>query len=727
MSTLPGLTMPRMSALGRDAVLPAAILMLVLFMVVPLPAIILDIGFILSIMLSLLVLMVALNVAKPLDFSAFPTVLLFATLFRLALNVASTRVVLVDGHTGTGAAGHVIEAFGSFLIGGDYAVGIFVFAILMIINLVVITKGAGRVSEVSARFVLDALPGKQMAIDADLNAGLSSPEESKARRIEVATEADFYGSMDGSSKFVKGDAVAGVLILLVNIFGGLILGTLSHGLSLGEAASIYVLLAIGDALVAQIPALLLSIAAASIVTRVNSPFDLAGQISSQFLSPKAWLPVAAILTILGLIPGMPHVIILPFAGLAGFAAWKLARQPVPAEGGRQADTGPDHDARTVLWEDIAEDTPISLELGLALIGLVDERKDAPLMSRITGIRRQLSKSLGFVVPMVRVRDELNLPPNSYRIMVNGVIVGEDEAWPGEYLALSTDDSSPIVFGRAAKDPAFGLNAAWITPGDYDTARAEGFTVVDAATVIATHLNQLIQKSSADLFGMDEAQALLDTLKESAPHLVANLTPSPLPLATIAGLCRALLSEHIPLKDFRRIAQAMVDAARTVAEPAQLIEAVRALIGALIVQTIVGAGQKLRVITLAPKLEQLLHQAVRLGKGAVHPIEPALADKIIRAVGEIAVPSSLDDQRLALATSPTSRAVLFRLLSPHFPELPVLSFLEIPESKAVEVIAVVGEGALDALPAPQGEWPDHDADPDVDIEPDADIELAEIVD
>ncbi|MDB5718486.1 MAG: flhA, partial [Sphingomonas bacterium] len=535
----------------RSAILPFATLALVGLMVVPVPAAVLDIGFVANIMISLAVLMVALNAAKPLDFSSFPTVLLFATLLRLALGVASARVVLVDGHKGEAAAGHVIEAFGSFLIGGDYVVGIFVFAIIMIINLVVITKGAGRVSEVSARFTLDAMPGKQMAIDADLNAGLLTPEEAKTRRQDVATEADFYGSMDGSSKFVKGDAVAGVLILAVNVLGGLTLGVVSHGLSIGEAAHTYILLAIGDALVAQVPALLLSIAAASIVTRVSSPFDLSGQITSQFGSPRAWVPVAAILGVLGLMPGMPHLVILPAAAAAGFLAWRLHR-PAAAE----PDTA-EAEAKTAApamigWDEVSDGAALSLELGYALIGMVDERKGAPLMARITGIRRQLSRELGFVVPMVRVRDNLALEPNGYRISVAGVIVGEDQCWPDDLLALDSGYLEGAVEGRAAKDPSFGLDAVWISPARRNDAVIAGYTVVDPPTVIATHLNQLIMSNAADLFGMDEAQCLLDALKESAPQLVANLVPAPLSLASMAALCRGLLAEGVALKDFRRI-------------------------------------------------------------------------------------------------------------------------------------------------------------------------------
>jgi flagellar biosynthesis protein FlhA len=641
-------------------------------------------------MVSLAVLMVALNVAKPLDFSSFPTVLLFTTLLRLALNVASTRVVLVHGHEGASAAGHVIEAFGSFLIGGDYAVGIFVFMILMIINLIVITKGAGRVSEVSARFTLDAMPGKQMAIDADLNAGLLTPEEAKSRRQEIATEADFYGSMDGASKFVKGDAIAGVLILVVNVIGGLVLGTASHGMSLGSAASNYVLLAIGDALVAQVPALLLSIAAASIVTRVSSPFDLSGQITRQFGLAGAWLPVACILFFLALLPGMPHFTILPFAGLAFFIAHKLRKA---AKARALAEAAPPEEIPTspsaIGWDEVSDDAALGLELGFALVGLVDERKGAPLMARITGIRRQLSRELGFVVPLVRVRDELSLSPNSYRISVAGVVVAEDEIWPDDLLALDSGDLIDRVHGRTCKDPTFGLDAVWISPAQRAEAVVAGYTVVDPATVVATHLNQVVQAAAADLFGMDEAQKLVDALKDVAPQLAANLTPQPLSLAALAGLCRALLAEGVPLKDFRRVAEAMADAARTEADPIQLVEEVRQRIGALIVQTIVPVKMPLPVVTLDPGLEHLLSQAVRSGQGAVHPIEPGLGNKLVQAIGEVAVPLLQDGRRFAVVTSPIARRALSRLLAPHVPDVPVLSLLEIPDSKPVEVVAIVG--------------------------------------
>ncbi|HEY1125004.1 MAG TPA: flagellar biosynthesis protein FlhA [Sphingobium sp.] len=674
---------------AKSAILPIGILLLVMFMVVPVPAIMLDVGFITNIMISLAVVMVALNAAKPLDFSAFPTVLLFTTLLRLSLNVASTRVVLVNGHTGEAAAGHVIESFGSFLIGGDYVVGLFVFSILMIINMVVITKGAGRVSEVSARFTLDALPGKQMSIDADLNAGLITVEEARERRQEISREADFYGSMDGASKFVKGDAVAGVLILAINIIGGILLGVISHGLDVSTAARTYVLLAIGDALVAQVPALLLSIAAAAIVTRVTSEHDLSGQISSEFGVEKAWVPVAGILVFLGIMPGMPHIIILPAAAVASFIAWKLrkARQARTAEA--PAPLAPVENPAHIEWADVSDGAVLGLEIGYGLIGLVDERKDAPLMSRITGIRRQLSRELGFVVPMIRVRDNLALGPNQYRITVAGVTMGEDEIWPEDLLALDSGDLQGTVHGRAARDPTFGLDAVWIEPARRSEAVVAGYTVVDASTVVATHLNHLILQNASEMFGMDEARKLVDTLKEVAPQLADGLTPSPLSLAQIAAACRALLAEGVPLKDFRRIAEAMVDGARPDMNPDMLVEAIRQRIGSLIIQTIVPVKMPLPVITLDGELEGLLAQAMRVAGDAKHPIEPALSQRLIEQVTDAARPLVQQARNFAIVTSPMARRALSRLFRPHLPETPVLSFLEIPDGKPVEVVAVVG--------------------------------------
>lgn len=678
-------------SLGRAAgvaALPVAMLVLVALMVIPVSPIILDISFVANIMISLAILMVALSASKPLDFSSFPTVLLLATLFRLALNVASTRVVLVHGHEGTAAAGHVIEAFGQVLIGGDYVVGLFVFVVLMIINLVVITKGAGRVSEVSARFTLDALPGKQMAIDADLNAGLLTPDEAKARRQEVATEADFYGSMDGASKFVKGDAVAGLLILFVNIVGGLILGVFSHGLSFSQAGGTYVTLAIGDALVAQIPALLLSIAAAAIVTRVQSPHNLSDQIGGQFASPHVWMAVGGILFILGLVPAMPQMLILPAAALALAMGWQLRRaaaeaavlpEPAPAA------VDPHH----IEWSDVSDIGPCQLEIGYALVSLVDERKGAPLMTRITGIRRQLSKELGFVIPAVKVSDDLSLPGNVYRIAIAGVIVGEDEVFPNEMLALDSGDLVAKVAGRPCKDPTFGLDALWIPKASQNDAIAAGYTVVDPATVVATHLNNSIVSSAHELFGIDDAQALIDNLKLHYPQLAQNLSPQGYALPRVAALCKALLVERIPLRDFRKIAEAMVALAGQQLSDVDLVELVRQRIGALIVQTIVPGRMPLPVVTFSPEIEMLLNQAVRANPGAEWPFEHGMAMKIVEQVGQAVEPLLLQTRSFALVTSPICRSALSRLVRATFPDVAVISYLEIPANKATEIVATIG--------------------------------------
>jgi flagellar biosynthesis protein FlhA len=686
----------KLLASSRQAALPAAILLLVLVMVVPIPAFLLDIFFVANIAISLAVLMVALNAQKPLDFSSFPTVLLFTTLFRLGLNVASTRVVLVHGHEGEAAAGHVIEAFGSFLIGGDYIVGIFVFAILMIINLIVVTKGAGRVSEVSARFTLDALPGKQMAIDADLNAGLMTPDEAKKRRVEVATEADFYGSMDGSSKFVKGDAVAAILILAANIIGGLILGPVSHGLSIAEAAKTYTLLAIGDALVAQLPSLMLSIAAAAIVTRVSSEKDLAGQIGSQFGSPRTWTPVAGILGLLGIMPGMPHLVLLPAAALAGFTAWKLhkiAQRPAPIE---EVAAPEPVDQSRIGWEEVTDGMMVNLDIGYGLVPLVDERKGAPLMGRITGVRRQLSKELGFVVPQVKVRDDINLAPYTYRLLVGGVVVGEDQVSPEEMLALDTGTGFGELHGKKAKDPTFGLDATWIAPGDADAATGAGYLVVDSGTVIATHLNHALGQNAADLLGADEVQALLDGLKERNPQLVASMVPQPLSLTTLTSVLKALLNEGITLKEFRRIASAVAVVAQRTQDAEEIVELIRPELGPLIIQKLCGVREPLRVMTLEGGLEGLLGQAMRSDPSRRHVVEPELGRRIVDALQRAAQPMIAEAKPFALVVQPAIRVAIRKLVKTCLPDTPVMSFFEVPEDKAVEVVAVIG--ANDTHPA-----------------------------
>ncbi len=682
----------------RSFALPIAILVLVAMMVVPVPTFLLDTFFIMNIIISLAVLMVALNAQKPLDFSAFPTVLLFATLFRLGLNVASTRVVLGHGHEGEAAAGHVIEAFGTFMIGGDYVVGLFVFAILIIINMIVVTKGAGRVSEVSARFTLDALPGKQMAIDADLNAGLITPDEAKARRIEVSTEADFYGAMDGSSKFVKGDAVAGLLILFINIIGGLILGPISHGLTLGEAAQTYVLLAIGDALVAQIPALLLSIAAAAIVTRVsaNKDQDLTGQIGSQFASHRTWTPVAVITGLLAFLPGMPAFIILPAAAGSGYMAWKMWRAsklpPPPAI----VEAAEPVDPSRIGWDEVTDNMQVMIDIGYGLVPLVDERRGGALMGRITGVRRQLSKELGFVVPQVRVRDDINMAPYAYRIVVGGVVIGEDSVSPDEMLALDTGQAVGTLPGKPAKDPTFGLDAIWISPADADAATGQGWLVVDPGTVMATHLNQALIQNASDLLGPDEVQALLDGLRERAAQLVASLSPNPLPITTLTQVLRGLLAENIPLKEFRRIAAAIALAAQKTGDADEIVELIRPELGPLIIQRLCSVREPLRVMTLEGQLEALLGQAIRSDPAKRHTIEPDLGRRIVDALQRAAQPLVAEAKPFALVVQPTIRIAIRKLVRTVLPDTPVMSFFEVPEDKSVEVVAVIG--APEALAA-----------------------------
>jgi flagellar biosynthesis protein FlhA len=679
---------------ARNAFLPGAILLLIALFVLPVPTLLLDVLFIGNILISLLVLMVALNAQKPLDFSSFPTVLLFATLLRLALNVASTRVVLVQGHTGPDAAGQVIHAFGEFLIGGDYIVGLFVFAILVIINLTVITKGAGRVSEVSARFTLDALPGKQMAIDADLNAGLMTPAEAKTRRQEVATEADFYGSMDGASKFVKGDAMAGLLILAMNIFGGLLLGTLKHDLSLSQAASIYIVLAIGDGLVAQVPSLLLSIAAALIVTRVSSAQDLTGQLGSQLNQAKSWIPVAGILLILGLVPGMPHFVILPIAGLAAYIAWAARKHITATADETAAHTLPED----IDWETVSDHVQISIDIGFGLMRLVDDRHGAPLMARITGIRRQLSTELGFVIPMVRVRDNITLPPNTYRISVGGVICGEDNLYPDEWLALESDLVQEPLTGRTVSDPTFGLPAVWLTADRKDMAIAVGYTVVDASTVGATHLNRIITSQAASIFGQQEAQKLLDLLQQSAPQLASGLVPKTLSLHQVTTILQRLLEEQVPIRDFRRIAEILSAAGDAPRTAATLLEHTRRALGGLIIQRIAAVHAPLPVVTFAAELEQLLVASVRADPEADNPFDPVLARRLTESFVSTAQHIAQQGTHFALVTTPAVRRAVYLLLKNHHPDIAVLGFHEIPDTKNIQILAVIGQDTTVTDPA-----------------------------
>jgi flagellar biosynthesis protein FlhA len=675
------------ASLGAQALLPVGMLAIVLLMVVPVPALLLDLFFIGNILVSLVMLMLVLQARRPLDFSAFPAVLLVATLFRLALNVASTRVVLVAGHEGPDAAGKVIEAFGAALIGGNFVVGLIVFVILMIVNLAVISKGAGRVSEVSARFTLDALPGKQMAIDADLNAGMLTPDEARARRLEVAAEADFYGSMDGASKFVKGDAIAGILILLVNIFGGLIIGMLSHGLGFGEAADLYIPLSIGDALVAQIPALLLSIAAAMLVTRSAEDKALSGQLTGQFAVPGAWWPAAGVMGAMALVPGLPTQLLLPAAGIAGLIGWQLGR--VPSQAAEPSPAQPQ--AQPVIeWSEVADSAPVLLEIGYGLIPLVDA--DGPLMNRITGIRRQLSQELGFVLPMVRVRDNLGLAPQAYRISIAEEPAGQGEAWPADLLALEAEPVLTPVTGRAVRDPAFGMAARWIDPASEADAIAAGYSVVDCATVIGTHLYKLLKERAFLLFSQDDMQGLIDALAGRQPQLAASLSPRTVPLALTTRVAQDLLEEAVSLRGFPRIAAALAQHVGAITDPAQLVEAVRARMGGLILAGLgphAESDAPLQVVALAPSLEALLVAAQRAAPASDYPFEPDLGSRLVDAIARAVEPAQAEGRPVALVTQPGPRRALWRLLRLR-PAIPVLAFGELQDSRAVDVIAVIGD-------------------------------------
>ncbi|MCB2076110.1 MAG: flagellar biosynthesis protein FlhA [Novosphingobium sp.] len=702
--------MKPLSRLGGLAALPipAGILTLIVLMIVPVPALLLDVSFVLNIALSVAILMSATNVEKPLDFSSFPSILLFATLLRLALNVASTRVVLVHGHEGGDAAGKVIESFGEFLIGGNFAVGIFVFLILIIINLVVVTKGAGRVSEVSARFTLDALPGKQMAIDADLAAGLMTAEEAKARRREVATEADFYGSMDGASKFVKGDAIAALLILGVNIIAGFCLGMITHGLSAGDAAHAYITLAIGDALVAQVPSLLLSIAAAVIVTRVSDSRDLAGQIGGQFADPRSWLPVALILLAVGCIPAMPQTIFLPAAALAGWLWYALKQRSERARSPAEQPAPPPDPARITL-EDVSDHTLVTIELGYGLVQLVDDRKGSPLVARITGVRKQLSQAFGFVIPQFRVRDAIDMPPHDYRIVLGGVPLGSASMRPDKILAIDAGEARKehTLKGEAGIDPSFGCPALWIEPAVRDHAIAEGFLTVDASTVIATHLNQLLSERPQDLLGPDEVKALVDAVKEHASGLVETIHPQPLSLAALTRLLRALLEDGIPIAHPLPILSSLSRAVQQTQDHDRLVELLRADLGGLIVGLVCPPGKRLPVLTLDAGLEAAIVQGMQDPATGEPVIEPDLARMIGERVAALSAARGPGAIPLALIVQPRARRALAALLRMRAPGCLVLSISELPPTQPIEVIDVIGgaqnqpqvAGDPPGLPAP----------------------------
>jgi len=671
---------------------PIFIILILAMLVLPLPTFLLDILFTFNIALSIMVLLVSLSTKKALDFAAFPTVLLLSTLMRLSLNVASTRVVLLEGHTGPDAAGKVIEAFGHFLVGGDYTVGIIVFVILVVINFIVITKGAGRIAEVSARFTLDAMPGKQMAIDADLNAGLIDEDTARRRRAEVAQEADFYGSMDGASKFVRGDAIAGILILLINIVGGLIIGLMEHDMSLADAARNYTLLAIGDGLVAQIPALVISIAAGLIVSRVSTEEDIAAQVMSNvFSKPQALYITAAILGMMGMIPGMPN---FAFLLLAGGMVWlankgRKAQQAVAVE----APAAPTVmvESQEASWEDVAPIDTLGLEVGYRLIPLVDAAADGELVRRIKGIRKKFAREIGFLPPAVHIRDNLEINPNSYRITLKGVEIGSGEVRTGQFLAIDPGNITATLPGVATTDPAFGLPAVWIDGALRDQAQALGYTVVDPGTVIATHLNHLVTQHAAELLGRQETQALLDHLGKSAPKLVEDLVPKLLTLSSVQKVLQNLLIEGVAIRDMRSIIDTLLEEAPRVQDPGELTALVRVALGRSIVQQIYGSVGELPVIALDQNLERLLMQTLQAGSDAA-AMEPGLADALLERTQTSTQRQEALGHPPVLLTPVALRPLLARFLRRTVPQLKVLSHAEVPEGKHIKVTSLVGGAA-----------------------------------
>ena len=680
--------------------IPLLLLVILAMVTLPMPPFLLDVFFTFNIALSIVVLLVSIYALRPLDFAVFPTVLLAATLLRLALNVASTRVVLLYGHEGTGAAGKVIQSFGDVVVGGNYIVGVIVFMILVIINFVVVTKGAGRISEVSARFTLDAMPGKQMAIDADLNAGLISQDEARDRRADVTQEADFYGAMDGASKFVRGDAVAGILILVINLFGGFGIGMLQHSLSFELALQYYALLTIGDGLVAQIPSLLLSTAAAVMVTRANSSEAMGQQVLRQmFASPRALYVSAAILTIMGSVPGMPHFAFLSLAGVAGGIAWYISREKAraeaeaelqPAEERPTAAESPE-EARELGWDDVMPVDMVGLEVGYRLIPMVDKMQGGQLLNRIKGVRKKLSQELGFLVPSVHIRDNLDLLPGAYRITMMGVIVGEAEIYPDRELAINPGQVFGKVEGIAVKDPAFGLDAIWIEKPQKERAQTLGYTVVDASTVVATHINKVLQSHSHELLGHEEVQQLLDLAMKKSPKLVEELVPKKLSISVLLKVLQNLLMEQVPLKDFRTALEALAEAVNRTQDPLALTAAVRIALSRLIVQTINGPGADLPVITLDPPLEQMLlssmQQRQQGEEGLV--LEPGMAERLQKSLAQAAQSQEIKGQPSVLLVSAPIRPLLARFVRYGEQLIHVLSYQEIPENKNVTIVATVG--------------------------------------
>jgi len=675
-----------------DAVLPLGILFIVAMMVLPLPTILLDIFFSFNILLSLLILMVAIHTFRPLDFSSFPTLLLVATVLRLALNVASTRIVLANGHTGTDAAGQVIQAFGEFVIAGNFAVGIFVFAILVIINLVVITRGAGRVSEVSARFTLDAMPGKQMAIDADLNAGVIDQETAKRRREEISQESDFFGSMDGASKFVRGDAIAGLLILLINIIGGLAIGISQHDLTFSEAGKIYVLLTIGDGLVAQIPSLLLSLSTAIIVTRVTTAESMSAQAKSQLNNPTALFIASGILLLLGIVPGMPHLIFislaLSVAGLGYYLAkTSSAYESTDLEADRTASSA--EKSEDLGWDDVDQVDLVGIDIGYGLIPLVNMETGGQLLPRVKGVRKKLSAELGFLIQPIRIRDNLDLEPDIYHIIMNGVVRGKGAIKVGKEMAIDPGYVHGKLEGTPTKEPAFGLDAIWIDPSQRDYARTLGYTVVDNATAIATHLNTILRNNASELLSHDESQQLLDKVANKSPKLVEDLVPGKLPLATITKVLQNILEESVSVRDMRTIIEVLATESSKTQDPDELTAAIRPRLGRMIVQGLIDINDSLPVITLDPNLEQILHKILQQSAsnhGLV--MEPKLAEGLFKALAENAEQVENKGHPTILVVSPGIRPWLSKIIRNRISDLTVLSYSEIPDDQAVEVVATV---------------------------------------
>lgn len=669
---------------------PVLILMILSMMVLPLPAFVLDLFFTFNIAIAVLVLLVAVNTQKTLEFSVFPTVLLVTTLMRLSLNVASTRVVLLEGHTGPDSAGKVIEAFGQFLVGGNFAVGIVVFMILVVINFTVITKGAGRVAEVAARFTLDAMPGKQMAIDADLNAGLIGEEDARKRRLDISREAEFFGSMDGASKFVRGDAVAGIVITLLNVVGGLIVGVLQHDMALAQAAKNYTLLAIGDGLVAQIPGLIISIAAGMVVTRVSDDRDVGQQVMGQmFRNGRALGIAAAIVALLGIIPGMPNLVFLLIASSMGWLAWKMLKtEKQVVETPVKVAPAPVQEAMEASWSDVAPLDVLGLEVGYRLIPLVDKSQDGELLRRIRGIRKKFAQEVGFLVSPVHIRDNLELKPNAYRILLKGVEVGIGEAYTGQFLAINPGRVAGTLNGAATKDPAFGLPAIWIDATQRDQAQAYGYTVVDASTVVATHLNHLILTHAAELLGRQEVQQLLEHLAKEMPKLVEDLVPKVLPLGILQKVLQSLLDEGVHIRDMRTIIETVADHATRTQNADEIATQVRNALGRAIVQQLFPGSSEMQVMSLDPALERLLSQAIGGGSDNTS-FEPGLADTLVRETAAAAKRQEDLGLPAVLLVPASLRLLLSRFLRRTVPQLKVLAHNEVPENRIIKVTSVIG--------------------------------------